>query len=185
MLKNFKRALAVIYRFFYPIDIVTMYRRMGVKIGDNCKFQFEVVLDYSHYWLIDIGNNVTLAPRVHILAHDASTKNYFNYTRIGSVRIGDNVFVGAGSLILPGISIGNNSIIGAGSVVNKSIPENSVAVGNPCKVICSLNEFLENKKAEFDKVLKFDNSYTLRGSITPEKMKQMKDMMGNDYAYVV
>lgn len=65
---------------------------MGVKIGGNCKFQFEVVIDYSHYWLIEIGNDVTLAPRVHILAHDASTYNHFGYTKIGKVKIEDNVF---------------------------------------------------------------------------------------------
>ena len=51
------------------------------------------------------------------------------------VTIGKNVWIGSGSIILPGVSIGDNSIIGAGSVVNKDIPENSIAVGNPCKVI--------------------------------------------------
>ena len=52
-----------IFRFFYPIDNVTMYKRMGVKIGINCKIMNQVMIDYSHYWLITIGNNITIAPQ--------------------------------------------------------------------------------------------------------------------------
>jgi maltose O-acetyltransferase len=163
-----------------------MYKKMGVKIGSNCKFQFDVVIDYSHYWLVEIGNNVTLAPRVHILAHDASTKQLFNYTRLGKVEIGNNVFIGAGSIILPGIKIGNNSIIGAGSVVSNSIPENSVAAGNPCKIICSIQEFESKRKEEFESSYKFDESYTLRGNITIEKKEEMIQKMNQTiFTYVI
>jgi maltose O-acetyltransferase len=56
------------------------------------------------------------------------------------VTIGDNVWIGGGAIILPGVTIGKNSVIGAGSVVTKSIPDNSVAVGNPCRVIRALKE---------------------------------------------
>ena len=85
------------------------------KIGKNCKIQGEVIIDYSHYWHITIGENVTIAPRVHILAHDASTKLHLGYTKIGKVDIGNNVF------------------IGAGSVVTKNIDESGVYFGNPAK----------------------------------------------------
>jgi maltose O-acetyltransferase len=84
-MNKWRLIISKIYRFFYPIELVTMYKKMGVKIGENCKFQFETVIDYSHYWLIEIGNNVTLAPRVHVLAHDASTKTHLNYSRISIV----------------------------------------------------------------------------------------------------
>ena len=89
----------------------------GLIIGKNFNFEKGVILDPSIPWLIKIGNNVTLAPYVHILAHDASTKILLNYTKIGRVTIGDNV------------------TIGAGSVVTKDIPSNTVAHGNPCRVI--------------------------------------------------
>jgi maltose O-acetyltransferase len=56
------------------------------------------------------------------------------------VTIGDNVWISTGALILPGVTIGSNSVIGAGSVVTKDIPANSLAVGNPCKVIRTLNK---------------------------------------------
>lgn len=102
----------------------------GLKIGKNHNIQDQVILDWSHCWLIEIGDNVTIAPRVYILCHDASTKNTLGYTKIGRVRIGNNVFIGANTTILPGVTIGDNVIIGANGVVTKDIPENSVAIGN-------------------------------------------------------
>jgi maltose O-acetyltransferase len=162
-----------VYRFFYPIDLVTMYRRMGVKIGEKCHFQFDVIIDHSHYWLIEIGNNVTLAPRVHILSHDASTKLFLNYTRIGKVTIGNNVFIGANSIILPGVHIADNVIVGAGSVVSKSIPENSVYAGNPAKFICSLDDFLTKHKNQMGHCPVYDESFTLRQQVSEEQKVQM------------
>ena len=66
---------------------------------------------------------------------------------IGGVKIGDNVFIGMQTTILKGVHIGNNVIIGANSLVNKDIPDNCVAAGNPCKVIMSLEEYHEKRKA--------------------------------------
>ena len=64
---------------------------MGLRVGVNFNRLNGVIIDPAHCWLITIGDNVTLAPRVHILAHDASTKNYLNFTKIGRVNIGNNV----------------------------------------------------------------------------------------------
>ena len=107
-MNKIKNLLAIIYRYFNPISKVEMYKRMGVEIGHSCKFQFDVIIDFSHFWHVKIGNNVTLAPRVHILAHDASTVHSLGYAKIGNVNIGNNVFIGAGSFILPGVNIGND-----------------------------------------------------------------------------
>jgi maltose O-acetyltransferase len=172
-MNKWKLLLSKIYRFFNPIDLVMMYRKMGVKIGEKCNFQNEVIIDYSHNWLIEIGNNVTLAPRVHILAHDASTKIFLNYTRLGKVKIGDNVFIGAGAIILPGVEIGNNVVIGAGSVVTKSIPSDTVFSGNPAKLICTLLDFLEKHQNSMKVNPVYDESYTLRGNITESRKKEM------------
>lgn len=73
------RILSVIYRFFFSLDALSMYRKMGVKIGVDFKIQGEVIIDYSHFWHITIGNDVTIAPRVHILVHDASTVLHTRY----------------------------------------------------------------------------------------------------------
>ena len=93
---------------------------------------------------------MTLAPRVHVLAHDSSTYLFLGKTRAANVTIGNEVFVGAGSIILPGVHIGNRVIIGAGSVVTKDIPDNSVAVGNPACVICTLDAYLEKEKTKMN-----------------------------------
>ena len=84
------------------------------------------ILDPGHVFLITIGDNVTFAPRVHILAHDASTKELTGYTKIAPVNIGNNVFIGANSTVLMGVNIGDNVIVGANSLVSKDIPDGCV-----------------------------------------------------------
>lgn len=121
-----------------------------MSIGENVFINFGCVIDESFCWLVSIGNNVTLAPNVHILAHDASTKKTLGYTKIGKVHIGNNVFIGAGTIVLPGVTIGDNVVVGAGSVVSKDIPEDSVAVGNPAHVICTSSEYISKNKRLLD-----------------------------------
>lgn len=130
-----------------PQNINKLIKR-GLKVGKQFKRMGGVIIDPSHCYHITIGDNVTLAPRVHILAHDTSTYVFFGKTRAANVSIGNDVFVGASSIILPGVHIGNRVIIGAGSVVTKDIPDNSVAVGNPARVVCSVDAYLEKEKAK-------------------------------------
>lgn len=130
-----------------PQNIEKLYKR-GLKVGKHFNRMGGVIIDPSHCYHITIGDNVTLAPRVHVLAHDASTYVFFGKTRSANVTIGNDVFVGASSIILPGVHIGNRVIIGAGSIVTKNIPDNSVAAGNPAKVICSIDDYLEREQAK-------------------------------------
>lgn len=132
-----------------PQHIEKLYKR-GLKVGKNFHRMGGVMIDPSHCYHITIGDNVTLAPRVHILAHDSSTYLFFGKTRAANVTIGNDVFVGAGSIILPGVHIGNRVIIGAGSIVTKDIPDNSVAAGNPAKVICDIDTYLTKEKTKMN-----------------------------------
>lgn len=134
----------------------------GLKLGNNLTRMSGCIIDPSHCWHIEIGDDVILAPNVHILAHDASTKLFLNYTRIANVRIGNKVFIGAGTIILPGVSIGDNVIIGAGSVVSQNIPTNAVAIGSPARVICSLDDYIKKEKACMCDENVFSSEYTLR-----------------------
>ena len=136
--------------------------RRGLSVGKNFTRMSGVIIDPSHCWHITIGDNVVLAPRVHVLAHDASTKVFVNYTRVANTVIGNNVFVGAGTIILPGVTIGNNVVIGAGSVVVSDIPDESVVVGNPARVVKSLSEFLIKNKQKMSTDNIFGEEYTLR-----------------------
>ena len=147
MMRLFRKALA--YLRGEPQHLEKLLKR-GLKVGKNFYRGGGVIIDSTHCYHITIGDNVTLGPRVHILAHDASTAMFLGKTRAANVTIGNDVFVGASSIILPGVHIGNRVVIGAGSIVSKDIPENSVAVGNPCKVICSLDAYLEKEKAKMN-----------------------------------
>jgi len=89
-----------------------------------------------------IGDNVMLAPKVQLYAAYHPTDPVLRYSGQefgGTIRIGNNVWIGGGSIVLPHVTIGDNAVIGAGSVVSKDIPANVIAVGNPCRVLRELN----------------------------------------------
>lgn len=157
---------------------------MGMKVGNNFSRLNGVILDPSHCWLITIGDNVTIAPRVHVLAHDASTKIFLGYTKIGRVDIGNNVFIGAESVILPNVKIGDNVIIGANSTITKDIPSNCVVAGNPAKILCTLEEYLSKEKSEKEKSPFFDESYTLRKNVSMEKRMEMREKLKDKKGYI-
>jgi maltose O-acetyltransferase len=160
-------------------------RKQGFVHGRNFKVMGECIIDPGHCFLIKVGDNVTLAPRVHILAHDASTKNILGYTRVAKVDIGNFVFVGAGTIILPGITIGNNVVIGAGSVVTKNIPDNTIVAGNPAKKIADFGIWIEKRKKELEESNVFDESYII-GNITVQKKEEMiKKLTDGKTGYII
>jgi len=178
-LKRVKRAL-------YPpkpYNQLEDLKSKGLVVGKNFDMMGGVIIDFSHCWHITIGDNVTLAPRVHILAHDASTRKFINYTRLGKVNIGNNVFIGASSTIMPGVTIGDNVVIGVGSIVTKNIDSNVVVAGNPAKFICSIEDYLEKRKKEISQVPVFSDKYSLRKNVTPELKKEMNERMTTGFGY--
>lgn len=158
-------------------------RKRGMKIGKNFSMQGKCIIDPAHCWLISIGDDVTLAPRVTILAHDASTKKYLNYTKIGLVEIGNHTFIGAGAIILPNVKVGENCIIGAGSVVTKDIPSNCVVAGNPAKVIANTDEYIQKNKEKMNENV-FEEEYTLKGKIDEGKKKKMCEVLKKGIGFV-
>lgn len=148
------------------------YIARGLQIGKNYNIQAQVSLDYSHCYKIKIGDNVTLAQRVTILAHDASTWNHLGYTKIGLVEIGNNVFIGAGAIILPNVKIGNNVIIGAGSIVTKDILDDTVVAGNPAVPISKTSDYIKKHKNKIEKSATFDETYSFKNKNFSEKLKK-------------
>ena len=157
---------------------------MGMKVGQNFGRLNGVILDPSHCWLIEIGDNVTMAPRVHILCHDASTKLHLGYTKIGRVTIGDRVFIGAESVVLPGVTIGDDVIIGANSTVTHDIPAGSVAVGSPARVICSTQEYLAKEKSRMASAPCYGEEYTLRQNVSMDMRMQQKNELEGKIGYI-
>ncbi len=112
-------------------------RRMGIKIGKGCKIYAS---DFStEPFLIEIGNHVTIAPGTVFITHDGAVEVMRDIDPemdiFGKIIIGDNSVIGSLSIILPNTEIGENCIVGAGSVVRGKIPDNSVVIGNPGKVV--------------------------------------------------
>ena len=168
------RLRKMFYRLFRNAALTNdQLRKRGLEIGENTDI-YTSKIDYQHGYLISIGSNVTLASDVRLLAHDASTKKLLGYSKVGRIKIGDNVFIGSQSIVLPNVEIGNNVIIGAGSVVAKDIPCNSVAVGNPCRVIKSYQEFVSKNNILFSNSLKQD-TYGSQKSL--DQKQQMKNYL--------
>lgn len=126
----------------------------NISVGNNFYANFDcIILDVCN---VDIGENVFFAPRVCIYTAghpiDAEVRN--TGLEFGKpVKIGNNVWVGGSTVINPGVNIGNNVVIGSGSVVTKDIPDNVIAVGNPCRVLREITEedkiYWEKKKQEY------------------------------------
>lgn len=127
---------------------IDFLRSRGVQIGENVHL-INTTIDWSHGFLVSIGNRVTLTG-VKILTHDGSTQIPFGVSRVGKVTIGDEVFAGHGTIILPNVRIGSRVVIGAGSVVTRDIPDNSVAAGNPARVIGTYDDFLKKHSAQME-----------------------------------
>lgn len=138
------------YAILYPEKYIR-------KIGVNCKGKFRMYGNpYGHFgtepWIITLGNNVHITKNVEFITHDGATLLFRDRHQkleiTKPIVIGDNVYIGVNSIIMPGVVIGSNVIIGAGSIVTKNIPDNSVAVGVPAKVVKRIDEYYEKAKAE-------------------------------------
>jgi hypothetical protein len=129
--------------------------------------------------LVEIGRNCVFTDNVTLLTHgydNSVVRETFGevFGSSGKVVVEDNVFIGVGSIILKGVRIGKNSIIGAGSVVTHDIPQNSVAAGNPCKVIMTLKQYYEKRKALYVQEAK---AYALELYRKKGKIPRRKDFL--------
>ncbi len=125
---------------------VAYSRKLGVAVGENCRIYTRNF--GSEPFLVTIGNQVTVTGGVTFVTHEGAGILFrdrkgrrYHYAPI---VIGDNVFIGIRSIILPGVKIGNNVIIAAGSVVSKSVPDNAIVGGIPAKIIGKYQD-LESK----------------------------------------
>ena len=133
------------------VDYLRSHNVFG-HIGKNTIWRDRLVPLYAER--IFLGDNVRCGSRVYFITHDVihdmlnhREGNDFEFKEfIGDIHVGDNVFIGANSMILGGVDVGSNVIIGAGSLVNKNIPSNSVWGGVPARHICSFEEFVEKRK---------------------------------------
>jgi acetyltransferase-like isoleucine patch superfamily enzyme len=134
-------------------DPVGFARSLGVSVGDGVHFYgVDRGMFGSEPWMIRIGNDCHITAGVQFVTHDGGTlvlrKEVVDLEWSAPIVIGNDVYIGIRSTILPGVTIGNRCVIGAGAVVTRSIPDNCVAVGVPARIIKSTDEYLAQLKAK-------------------------------------
>jgi|HubBroStandDraft_6_1064221.scaffolds.fasta_scaffold391679_2 maltose O-acetyltransferase len=164
---------------------VEWYVERGLRVGERCELEQPFELDPSHCWLVEIGDDVTFAPDVHVIVHDASTKRCVGHTRLAPVRIGSRVFVGARTTILPGVRIGDDVLIGAGSVVTRDIPSGTVAAGNPARALGTLESYYARTRERFATAPQFERAWTVDGGITAAMRAEMRARIGDGEGFVL
>ena len=153
MLKKYLKRLLFGYKADSEIYIRHL-RKKGMRIGEGT-YLFDPrrsFIDETRPWMVEIGKNVQITRGVTILTHGydwSVLKGVYGCVlgSCGNVIVGDNVFIGMNSILLKGAFIGENTIIGAGSVVTGPIPPGCVAAGNPARVICTLEDYLQKRRA--------------------------------------
>ncbi|MBQ7172497.1 MAG: acyltransferase [Clostridia bacterium] len=130
-----------------------------MKVGKDVTIMNGVIFGSEPY-LITLGDRVRISSNVQFITHDGGTwafrrePGYEGIVRFGKIVVGNDSFIGAHSVIMPGVTIGKNCVVGAGSIVTKDIPDRTVVAGVPAKVICTTDEYAKKCKermpANFD-----------------------------------
>ncbi len=131
-------------------DKVQYAKRLGVSVGQNVRIMPDPYTAFgTEPYLITIGDNVEITDRVQFTTHDGALwvirnidERYKNADIFKPIRIGNNVFIGNDTYVLPGVTIGNNVIIGAHSVITKDIPDNCVYAGVPARYISTIEDYI-------------------------------------------
>lgn len=147
--------------FRYSSNHVEYARKIGVRVGDNCKLLCNVRQCFGNEpYLISIGNHVEICDSVRFMPHDGGAWIYRveggnpNCAMYGPIKVGNNVFIGINTIILPGVTIGDNVVIGAGAVVTRDIPANGVYGGIPARRINPIETYIEKIKGNTIDILK-------------------------------
>lgn len=133
-------------------DPIKYAKMVGVNFFEDSLYLYGKIDWNTEPWMITLGSNVHITDGVKFITHDGGTLLYRNQVPdleiTKPIFVGDNVYIGNNVIVLPGVTIGSNVVIGAGAVVAKDIPDNSVAVGVPARVIKTADEYLEKIKKE-------------------------------------
>lgn len=142
-----------LYKLIYSkLKPIKYMEKVGVNFPREGVKLYGKVAWGSEPWIITLGSNVHITDGVKFITHDGGTLLYRHLVPdleiTKPIVVGDNVYIGNNVIILPGVKIGNNVVIGAGAIVSRDIPDNSVAVGVPARVIKTADEYLEKLKRE-------------------------------------
>ena len=136
--------------------VISKWRKRGVKIGENCYVNHDVLLENG----VEIGDGTTITGGSIVLTHDAVPATFLPefdkgsvFTRVcrrAGVKIGKQCFIGARCVILPGVEIGDRCVVAAGSIVTKDVQSGYVVAGNPAKVVCPIDEYIDKERKRYE-----------------------------------
>ncbi|CAK7025510.1 MAG: 2,3,4,5-tetrahydropyridine-2,6-dicarboxylate N-acetyltransferase [Parabacteroides sp.] len=156
-------------------------KRFYLNFKHGKRFRSNSGIDTLFPELIEIGDDFISAPGSRILSHDASLMLFSNEIRANRTIIGNNVFLGVNSVIMPGVKISDRVIVGAGAIVTKDIPGNSVVGGNPARVLCTVDEYLEKCRKNGDSYLLPDSFVNAINELKPINYNCLKDVRAAVY----
>lgn len=140
------------HRIMESTNPIGWARKIGVNFPEGGIHLYGRTSWSTEPWIITLGNNVHITEGVRFITHDGGTLLFRDQVPdleiTKPITVGDNVYIGNNVIILPGVTIGSNVIIGAGAVVSRDIPDNSVAVGVPARVIKTTEEYFEKIQRE-------------------------------------
>jgi acetyltransferase-like isoleucine patch superfamily enzyme len=144
VIKNFLVIQLARYSPFLGLKTWLYRNLLHMKVGEQTSFALMVMLDIMFPEKISVGRNTVIGYNTTILAHEYLIKEY----RLGDVKIGSEVMIGANSTILPGVTIGDGAVVSAGTLVNKDVPAGAFVGGNPMVMIREdVSEILKNKES--------------------------------------
>lgn len=153
------------------------FRRRGATIGRNFLGNGPIINDRDCPF-VTIGDDVVFGPQVMLIAHDAALRDHIGWTRMQKIAIEDRVYIGARSILLPGVTIGQDAIIGAGSVVTKSVPSGETWAGAPATRRGATSELIERARHRMEVEPRFPEGWkTLMDS--PEGREHVLDSVGD------
>lgn len=136
--------LATAMAFYGWQDPIATARTSGARIGQGVAL-WDTVLDAVYPWLITIEDDCTITG-AQILCHDDSAVLFSGDRYVAPVHIRDHVFIGRGAVVLPGVMIGPRAVVGAGAIVTRDVPPDCVVVGQPARILGSVDEMLARKR---------------------------------------
>lgn len=174
-MKKIKRIFRKIYgRIYARVNRFGYLKWIGLNFGEDLHvYGSPIKMFGTEPWCITLGNHVHITDEVRFITHDGGTLLFRHIVPdleiTKPITVGDYVYIGVRSIILPGVNIGNNCIIAAGSVVTKDVPDNTVVGGIPAKVIKSTDAYFEKIQKESLHVghLKYE-----------EKDKKLRELLG-------
>jgi UDP-3-O-[3-hydroxymyristoyl] glucosamine N-acyltransferase len=154
-------------------------RRQGLAAPDPFYIAAQVSIDPGFAWAVEIGADATLSANVQVIAHDSAMFRATGYTLVRPVKIGARSYIGAGATILPGAVIGDGAVVGAGAVVTGEIPADTIAVGNPARVIGTADEFVDRHRRAMSEIPRFEKGPAEPGGLSASEVDAMKQALAD------